>query len=361
MSVYAICLTLVLLSGKIENHGLLVVGLLIVAVVSSIPTNSEQVTQWRPVFEGVATVVLTSGTGTVQQALLPYLIAPALDAGLLGGLRVVIYETGFASATLLACGFLQQPDNVRAYTSFSAQWVVLSLAVGLLASWVRRIRVAAGGHVVLVLRRRVPAALPAPAGVPPAVRRPGLRRRSPRRCCRASGPGCATSRARASTSAPRAAGSSRWPLPGSTGSTGPRRSTTTRPGPTPGHRAHAQRVSADVHGGRGRLRGRAAAAGRHAHHRPGRGGADRGAVPPTTPLADAEALLDEAALRLETALLFSEVRAIATAEERRRLAREIHDGIAQELASLGYVVDDLSYRATDDEHRASSCRTCAAS
>jgi signal transduction histidine kinase len=43
--------------------------------------------------------------------------------------------------------------------------------------------------------------------------------------------------------------------------------------------------------------------------------------------------------------LFSEVRTLATAEERRRLAREIHDGIAQELASLGYVVDDLAARA----------------
>jgi signal transduction histidine kinase len=53
----------------------------------------------------------------------------------------------------------------------------------------------------------------------------------------------------------------------------------------------------------------------------------------------------DGALRLETALLFEEVRSIATAEERRRVAREIHDGIAQELASLGYLVDDLSSRA----------------
>ena len=35
-------------------------------------------------------------------------------------------------------------------------------------------------------------------------------------------------------------------------------------------------------------------------------------------------------------VLFGEIRSIATVEERRRLAREIHDGIAQELASLGY-------------------------
>jgi signal transduction histidine kinase len=58
-------------------------------------------------------------------------------------------------------------------------------------------------------------------------------------------------------------------------------------------------------------------------------------------------LVDRAALRLETALLFGEVRSIATSEERRRLAREIHDGIAQELASLGYAIDDLAADADD--------------
>jgi signal transduction histidine kinase len=62
-------------------------------------------------------------------------------------------------------------------------------------------------------------------------------------------------------------------------------------------------------------------------------------------------LVDEAALRVETALLFGEVRAIATAEERKRLAREIHDGIAQELAFLGYVLDDLAARSKQDDVR----------
>jgi signal transduction histidine kinase len=60
---------------------------------------------------------------------------------------------------------------------------------------------------------------------------------------------------------------------------------------------------------------------------------------------------DDGALRLETALLFDEVREIATREERRRLAREIHDGIAQELASLGYLIDDLQARARDADSR----------
>ena len=48
------------------------------------------------------------------------------------------------------------------------------------------------------------------------------------------------------------------------------------------------------------------------------------------------------AVHLDTALLFSKLRDAATADERRRLAREMHDGVAQDIASLGYLVDALS-------------------
>jgi signal transduction histidine kinase len=48
------------------------------------------------------------------------------------------------------------------------------------------------------------------------------------------------------------------------------------------------------------------------------------------------------ALQLQTGLVFDEVRELATHEERRRLAREIHDGIAQELASLAYALDNVA-------------------
>ncbi len=54
---------------------------------------------------------------------------------------------------------------------------------------------------------------------------------------------------------------------------------------------------------------------------------------------------DADAVRLEAALLFDEVRSLATAEERQRLAREIHDGVAQEVASLGYLIDDIKAHA----------------
>jgi len=49
---------------------------------------------------------------------------------------------------------------------------------------------------------------------------------------------------------------------------------------------------------------------------------------------------EAAALRLEAALLFDDVRSLATNEERQRLAREIHDGVAQELVMVGYGIDN---------------------
>lgn len=63
--------------------------------------------------------------------------------------------------------------------------------------------------------------------------------------------------------------------------------------------------------------------------------------------------LDELALRLDTALAFDEVRSLVTADERQRLAREIHDGVSQEIASLGYVVDEIADMAEDPRVAAS--------
>jgi signal transduction histidine kinase len=62
--------------------------------------------------------------------------------------------------------------------------------------------------------------------------------------------------------------------------------------------------------------------------------------------------VDDGAVRLDTALLFEEVRELAIREERLRLAREIHDGIAQELASIGYLVDELMARAARPDTKA---------
>lgn len=55
--------------------------------------------------------------------------------------------------------------------------------------------------------------------------------------------------------------------------------------------------------------------------------------------------LESSAVRLDTATLFAEFRDRATSDERRRLAREMHDGVAQDIASLGYLLDIVMMQA----------------
>jgi signal transduction histidine kinase len=59
--------------------------------------------------------------------------------------------------------------------------------------------------------------------------------------------------------------------------------------------------------------------------------------------------LEAQAVRLNAALLFTSVRESATSEERLRLAREVHDGVAQDVASLGYLIDNIAVTATDPQ------------
>ena len=70
--------------------------------------------------------------------------------------------------------------------------------------------------------------------------------------------------------------------------------------------------------------------------------------------ADAERLiptLAPQALQLQAALLFGRVRDAATSQERMRIAREVHDGVAQDVASLGYLVDNLHTATEDPDQR----------
>ncbi|MDN5745454.1 MAG: sensor histidine kinase [Nocardioidaceae bacterium] len=57
----------------------------------------------------------------------------------------------------------------------------------------------------------------------------------------------------------------------------------------------------------------------------------------------------DSAVKLDTALLFAQFRSAATADERSRLAREMHDGVAQDIASIGYLVDALAARPADEQ------------
>ena len=76
-------------------------------------------------------------------------------------------------------------------------------------------------------------------------------------------------------------------------------------------------------------------------------------VPRWTPELDERAVevADEFAVRLDTAVLFDDVRALATSEERNRIAREMHDGVAQEIVALGYIVDEIESVSDHEQTR----------
>lgn len=64
-------------------------------------------------------------------------------------------------------------------------------------------------------------------------------------------------------------------------------------------------------------------------------------------MSRATQIVGRAGSRLASAMLFDEVRSLATQDERLRLARDIHDGIAQDVASLGFFVDDAMHGANE--------------
>ncbi len=68
-----------------------------------------------------------------------------------------------------------------------------------------------------------------------------------------------------------------------------------------------------------------------------------------TQIESARAVVADAAIQLDAGRLFGDVRDLATIEERRRLAREIHDGVAQEIASLGYLADGIAADCPDPD------------
>lgn len=61
--------------------------------------------------------------------------------------------------------------------------------------------------------------------------------------------------------------------------------------------------------------------------------------------------LTREAVPLQAALLFGRVRDSAMSQERQRIAREMHDGLAQDVASIGYLVDNLAAISSDPAQR----------
>lgn len=284
-------------------------------------------------------------TGGARSALLPYLLAPGLALGLTAGpLALVLAGAGSAAALLLGTqlpGAQAGPE----YRDAVSQWVLLSLALGLVATWARRLAATTGRRdnqyvevrqLLKQLRsasRHLPGALDAPSGADVLLDRCAVIAKTARAAVLMQpAPGALVPLV--------VRGTQRVPWRHPFDGSGPlheawesgRTVVDVRPADSAGRRIGSALavlpLTAD--------------------------GTTFGLVVlesfqlDTFDTATVQALTDvveEASLRLETALLFEEVRLLASAQERDRLARDMHDGIAQELAFLGYRLDDLGGQA----------------
>lgn len=303
--------------------------------------------------EVVVWALAVNFTGHDLSPLLPYLLAPVFAGGLLARFSGAAMAAGMAAIALLVTISVPQDDlEVKDYSIAAAQWTVIALLGGLVAAWARRLQQAAGdaqlsayaeAHSLLSQLYTVTRQLP--GSLDPRTTAEGLVDAVAR-----------VARFRAAAVLIRTDGDRLTPL---------------------------------AFRGEDRLEWDTELAGENpfadawdteeVQVRPVLFARGPSPLPPTDPgsslvvpirigdritgllgietdqvdaydeavRAEIGELVSNTALRLETGVLFDQIRELATTEERRRLAREIHDGIAQELASLGYIIDEISAVAAE--------------
>lgn len=313
-----------------------------IALLMSIPLPTTPLTRWRPLLEALLAAGVIGATPTLPEPLLPYLILPPLAAGLLTGVVGAVASTTISLLVLVIAQSRSGVLPTNREVTLIAEWIGLGLATGLVGAWARVVTTReteanstyVAAHRLLTRLRDVARALPTGLDEVALAQQVLTAMRDDLGFDRAALYG----RAEGGVLMPLAyAGADHveWlPSPdegiwGKVWSSGQVvQQTGTFSDPQHGHSAVLALRLGD--------------------RRVGLIGVERDGGPwSARHLTRAQSLADDAALRIDTGQLFSEVRALATVEERRRLAREIHDGIAQEIASLGYVVDDLSARTPD--------------
>lgn len=344
---YVLLCTVLLMLGGFRHWWPALLALSVIAILATFSTLHSTVRIGPAVEFGAAALVigLSEPHGA---ALLPYLLAPAVEAGLLWGVGPAVSTVGLGTVVLATSALVAGPDP-RPFAAYTAQWLVLSLVAGLLAAWARKLGTeeqTSSGQAsyesayrllsqLRAVSRQLAGGLDAYSLGQATLE--NVRSSVPNSCSalfvRSEG-GRLVPLAFGSTTQvdwqPSIDDDSAWAEAWSSGR--PTRQSGMFSGGHEGYSAVIPlRVGVRVIGVLGLERPEAPFA--------------------PSELREAEDVVAEASLRIETALLFAEVRQIATAEERRRVAREIHDGIAQELASLGYVMDDMAYRAGTDEQR----------
>ena len=331
------------------------------ALVAYLPVRDSLLRRLLPTVEACIAAAGIIAPPADRSGLLPYLLAPAFAAGLLYGLMPAINAAGMAAFVLLIGHMLaHNPQSLHSFGADSAQWVLLALAVGLLAAWIRRLAAASAASDVnrsyeaayellsqlRTVSRQLSGGLDsvslAQALLQTLQKELGFDR------------GAVFIRADGGRLVPLALEGATvvdwdtsldeqtllgraWANPTATVGEG-LIDASAHPEQRARHAVLPLRMGDRTFGLVALESDPALSAAR---------GLPVLSLEPAR-LTAATDLVDDTALRLETALLFGEVRSIATSEERRRLAREIHDGIAQELASLGYAIDDLVADAGDE-------------
>ncbi len=321
-------------------------GVLLLTVVAASAAAAGRTTwvryQWLGVVEGLLAGLVIGVTLPEGALLLPYLMIPALLGGMAGGRRATVLIVGAESTGLLAALVLSESNSAALEgIEVSAPWVIASLGVGFVAEW--------------ILRLRGDAAPPDEQSYLSARRLLTQLRSVTRRLSSGLDPVGIGNQALADVEATVMAPRSALFVRTETGTWTPLvyRGVDARIALEPEGEIfqrcvrEVRSVSAAQPSGRADCRHRFAFPIHVSHNLIGVVLADG-----PTSLGDDLHILDEVlsehALRLDAALVFDEVRSLATVEERQRLAREIHDGVAQELASLGYLVDELAHTATTE-------------
>ncbi|MDQ3480661.1 MAG: histidine kinase, partial [Actinomycetota bacterium] len=357
------------LAGATQALPRVLVGYLLlcaIAAVASLPQPSHVAGRTAPVIEAALVGLTLSVTGAIDQPLGLYLMVPALLAGLAGGPSTVsaafLAELG---AIALVPIVRQDPGLLTASLRETLPWVLTAIGLGLLGSWIRRLRTApvdadharyVAAYRLLHQLRLVSRGLS--AGLDPVVLSANLLDEC--LACLPDARGAVLARTEGGVFVSLAqrdvevvpGGLGNDPLVMQCWTTVQTASRIGASDPPSRQTPYTTGVGA-----------KSTSDGRTRCALPLKVGTRMVGVlaldiekPLDAPLhARLQALLDERALPLDAALLFDEVRTLATVEERHRLAREIHDGVAQEIASLGYLVDDLA-SAADGTDRAARVR-----
>lgn len=337
-SLLLLCLLLSTATASLGGNALALGLLVLTASAMSLPVRPGLATRMQPVVGGVLAALIISATAAEPNTMLPYLLAPVVSAGLLGGVVTAVTTAGLASGAELSATIITAPHSaVVSWLALSTPWMLFTLAVGLLAAWVRRLQLrpplepdpgyAAAYRLLSQLRlisRQLSGGLDAVSLAEATLQTLADRLAPNRAVCLAR----ATDHGQLVTLATIGGG-----LAGSL---------ETDEHPLVREAWVAARPVTTVEEGTLRAVAFPLMMGVHTF---GMLVLEwDGHAPELDEVMAARATVETSASRLGTALLFAEIRTIATAEERRRLAREIHDGIAQELASLGYAMDDLASR-----------------